>query len=225
MIVLMIRAFLLYFLVIFSVRLMGKRQIAELQPSELVITILVSNIATLPLEDVTIPLTVGIVPMLTLVSLDVIMSIVTLKIPAMRKLICGSPKIVIRNGKIDQHALRELRFSLADLYEGLRSQGTFNIEDVCLAVVETTGKISVFEKFDARSPTNADMDIKGSNIPPPMVIISDGKMLSAAIKSIGVGEEFVKSVLKSEGVDINDVFLMTMDENTEYTIVRKEKNK
>lgn len=219
----MLRAFLLYFLVIFSVRLMGKRQIAELQPSELVITILVSNIATLPLEDVTIPLTVGIVPMLSLVCLDVIMSYVTLKIPKVRKLVCGCPKIVIKDGEIDQKALADLRFSLADLYEGLRSQGTFSVQDVQLAIVETTGKISVFEKFEARNPTNADLNLQGSSLAPPEVIISDGKVIDAALNSLKIGMGFVEKVLKEEKLDVKGVFLMTMNKNAEYYIVRKEK--
>lgn len=223
MIVIMLRAFLLYFLVIFSVRLMGKRQIAELQPSELVITILVSNIATLPLEDVTIPLTVGIVPMLSLVCLDVIMSYVTLKIPKVRKLVCGSPKIIIKDGEIDQKALADLRFSLADLYEGLRSQGTFSVQEVQLAIVETTGKISVFEKFEARNPTNADLNLQGSSLAPPEVIISDGKVIDAALNSLKIGMGFVEKILKEEKLDVKGVFLMTMNKNAEYYIVRKEK--
>ncbi len=223
MIVIMLRAFLLYFLVIFSVRLMGKRQIAELQPSELVITILVSNIATLPLEDVTIPLTVGIVPMLSLVCLDVIMSYITLKSPKVRKIVCGSPKIVIKDGEIDQKALSDLRFSLADLYEGMRSQGTFCVQDVQLAIVETTGKISIFEKFDARKPTNADLNLQGSDIAPPEVIISDGKIIESALSSLKIGNGFVEKILKDEKLNVNDVFLMTMDKKTNYYIVRKTK--
>ncbi len=222
MLVIMIRAFLLYFLVIFAVRLMGKRQIAELQPSELVITILVSNIATLPLEDVTIPLTVGIVPMLSLVCLDVLMSYVTLKSRKIRKLVCGSPKIVIKDGVIDQKALRDLRFTLADLYEGLRSQGTFSIQDVQLAIVETTGKISVFEKFAAQNPTNEVLNIKGSDIAPPEIIISDGEIIVGALNALNIGEEFVKSILKEKNLDVKDIFLMTMDRNTKHFIVEKE---
>lgn len=222
MLVIMIRAFLLYFLVIFAVRLMGKRQIAELQPSELVITILVSNIATLPLEDVTIPLTVGIVPMLSLVCLDVLMSWVTLKSRKIRKLVCGSPKIVIKDGVIDQKALRDLRFTLADLYEGLRSQGTFAVEDVQLAIVETTGKISVFEKFAAQNPTNAVLNIKGSDIAPPEIVISDGEIIYGALNALNIGEEFINSILKEKKLDVKDVFLMTMDRNTKHYIVEKE---
>lgn len=222
MLVIMIRAFVLYFLVIFAVRLMGKRQIAELQPSELVITILVSNIATLPLEDVTIPLTVGIVPMLSLVCLDVLMSWATLKSRRIRKLVCGSPKIVIKDGVIDQNALRDLRFTLADLYEGLRSQGTFSIQDVQLAIVETTGKISVFEKFAAQNPTNAVLNIKGSDIAPPEIIISDGEIIYGALNALNIGEDFVKSILKEKSLDVKDIYLMTMDKNTKHYIVEKE---
>lgn len=113
--------FLLYIVVIFAVRLMGKRQLGELQPSELVITILISNIATLPLEDLDIPLVTGILPILSLVCFEVIVSWITLKSKRMRRMISGSPKIIIRDGKIEQETLQDLRFSVDDLMTALRA--------------------------------------------------------------------------------------------------------
>ena len=142
MLIVFFRAVILYILIVISIRLMGKRQIGELQPSELVITLLLSNIATLPIEDTTIPMSMGIVPIFTLVCLDVILSHCSLKFRGLRKLICGSPKIVVSRGIIDQKQLKDLRFSADDLLESLRSMGIFDINEVQLAVVETTGKIS-----------------------------------------------------------------------------------
>lgn len=142
----LIRSIILYILVIFSVRLMGKRQLGELQPSEFVITILVSNIATLPLEDSDIPLIMGITPILALVCFEVLMSWITLHFPAVRKIVSGRPKIVVRNGKPDDHALRELRLSMDDLNAALRSKDVFDIADVQYAIVETNGSISVLKE-------------------------------------------------------------------------------
>ena len=115
MLIVFFRAVILYILIVISIRLMGKRQIGELQPSELVITLLLSNIATLPIEDMTIPMSMGIVPIFTLVCLDVILSHCSLKFRGLRKLICGSPKIVVSRGIIDQKQLKDLRFSADDL--------------------------------------------------------------------------------------------------------------
>ena len=123
MLIVFFRAVILYILIVISIRLMGKRQIGELQPSELVITLLLSNIATLPIEDMTIPMSMGIVPIFTLVCLDVILSHCSLKFRGLRKLICGSPKIVVSRGIIDQKQLKGLRFSADDLLESLRSMG------------------------------------------------------------------------------------------------------
>lgn len=117
MLIVFFRAVILYILIVISIRLMGKRQIGELQPSELVITLLLSNIATLPIEDMTIPMSMGIVPIFTLVCLDVILSHCSLKFRGLRKLICGSPKIVVSRGIIDQKQLKDLRFSADDLLE------------------------------------------------------------------------------------------------------------
>lgn len=118
--IILIRSLILYILVIFAVRLMGKRQLGELQPSELVITILVSNIATLPLEDTDIPIIVGVTPILSLVCYEVIVSWLILGMPFLRKIISGSPKIIISNGKINRRVLRELRFSVDDLMTAMR---------------------------------------------------------------------------------------------------------
>ncbi|MBP5580259.1 MAG: DUF421 domain-containing protein, partial [Ruminococcus sp.] len=125
MCVILIRSVILYVLVIFAVRLMGKRQLGELQPSELVITILVSNIATLPIEDVNIPVIVGVTPILSLVCFEVMVSWLDLKLPKLRRLISGSPKIIVRNGCIERDILRELRFSSDDLLMALRSKDIF----------------------------------------------------------------------------------------------------
>ena len=150
--VILTRSLILYVLVIFAVRLMGKRQLGELQPSELVITILVSNIATLPLEDVNIPVIVGITPILSLVCFEVVVSWLNLKSPCIRKITSGSPKIVIKDGKIDPDTMRDLRFSVDDLMMALREKEVFDLDEIQFAIVETTGNISVMKKQEYDTP-------------------------------------------------------------------------
>ncbi|MBR5121006.1 MAG: DUF421 domain-containing protein [Oscillospiraceae bacterium] len=150
MLIVFIRGIIVYITVIFAIRIMGKRQLGQLSPTELVITILISNIATLSMEDTQTPLILGIVPILTLVCLDIFVSYAILKSPKLRKIVSGSPKIIICEGKMDFKALRQLRLTIDDVEEALRQNGIFNVNQVQYAVVETTGNISVLEKKEAR---------------------------------------------------------------------------
>ncbi|MDE5862155.1 MAG: DUF421 domain-containing protein [Ruminococcus sp.] len=221
--IILIRSLILYILVIFSVRLMGKRQLGELQPSELVITILISNIATLPLEDTDIPLLLGITPILALVCFEVIVSWVNLVFPKFRKMISGSPKIIIRNGKTDPDILKELRFSVDDLMMSLREKDVFDIEDVQFAIVETTGNISVMKKQSVDTPERSDLGLKVKNYDPPQVIVSDGKVIPQAVKVMGI-QGSIEKILASLNLKLNDVFIMTADTQGHFFIVDKKGN-
>ena len=146
MYVVFIRTLILYAIVVFGMRIMGKRQLGELQPSELVVTILISNIATLPIENTNIPLLAGVVPILTLMCFEVVVSVCTLKNRRLRTIISGTPRVVISKGVIDQKELANLRYSVEDLLEQLRSSNIFDLREVELAIVETTGALSVYKK-------------------------------------------------------------------------------
>lgn len=222
MTVVFIRAVILYCVLIFSVRLMGKKQIGELQPSELAITILISNIATLPVEDLSIPLITGLLPVLTLVCLDVIMSWISLKSRKVRGLMSGEPVVVISNGKVDQQKLYNLRFTTDDLMEALRSKDIFDPEEVQFAVVETTGKISVYPKFKNRTVTNEDMNIKNVSSDPPAVVVQDGKVMESSLKRLGLGMGWLDKILNENGVRHNDIFMMTAETAGKYRIIKKE---
>lgn len=222
MTVVFIRAVILYCVLLFSVRLMGKRQIGELQPSELAITILISNIATLPVEDPNIPLITGLLPVLTLVCLDVLMSWVSLKSRKMRGMISGEPVVVISNGKIDQRKLYNLRFTTDDLMEALRAQGYFDIEQIQFAVVETTGKVNVYPKFRYRPVTNEDMDIKRSSSDPPAVVVQDGQIMTSSLIRLGLGVQWLEKILAENKVSTSDIFIMTAETAASYRIIRKE---
>ncbi len=187
---------------------MGKRQIGELQPTELVITILISNIATLPIEDTNIPLFGGLIPIFVLVCLEVFSSVLGIKSRTVRKLICGNPTFIIKDGVLDQKMLKSLRFSIDDLLEGLREQGIFSLSEVKYAIVETTGKISVFKNDEPSSPQ--------------VIIISDGKIISEGLKYCNISRAWVESKLQKKGKEIHDIFIMTCNTEKEYEIITKK---
>lgn len=220
--VVFLRAVILYILLIFTVRLMGKRQIGELQPSELAITILISNIATLPVEDTGMPLLTGIIPIITLASLDVIMSWLSMKSRLIRRCACGKPVIIINDGKLDQKSMRSIRFTIDDLAASLRGQGIFDISEVQFAVVETTGNLSVYQKYSGRNVTNGDMQLKGKNEDPPDVVIADGECLPESMNRMGIDRKWIDSTLKKEKTDIDQVFIMTVSPDKKYSIIKKE---
>lgn len=216
------RAIILYFLIILSIRLMGKRQIGELQPSELVITILLSNIATLPIEDINIPMLMGVIPIFTLVCLDVLMSWLSLYSRKVRRFFSGTPKIIISDGKVDEAVMRSLRFSVDDLMESLRSVQVFDISEVQLAIVETTGKISVYQKKYAQPCTPEILGLQTQSKNPPQLIISDGEVLENALRFIGLERSQLDKILRSESAAVKDIFMMICDEDKDYTIIKKK---
>lgn len=221
MLIVFIRAIILYILIIFSIRLMGKRQLGELAPSELVVTILVSNIATLPIEDINIPLVMGVIPILTLVCLDVLMSLVTLRFRAVRKLVSGSAKVIISDGKIDQAMLKKLRYSTDDVMESLRGMQIFDISQVQYAIVETTGKISAYLKDDYQAVTNARFShIAPSN--PKTLIIDNGVLIKGALIEIQKSKAWLDDILKQKRLSLKDVFYMSADKKGGYTLIKKE---
>ncbi len=221
MAIVLIRAVILYIVITFSLRLMGKRQLGELQPSELVVTILISNIASIPVEDSSVPMIMGIVPILTLVCLDVIMSGIMLKSAKVRKLMIGSPRIIISDGDILQKEMKRLRYTVDDLTEAMREQQIFDITQIHYAIVETTGKINFLLKKDYQPAEKQDVKAGGSTDNPPSVIIRDGITDKEQLRLLGLGEQWLTKVLRENNVGIKGVFLMTADRNGNHTIVKK----
>lgn len=212
MLIITIRTIFVYLLIIFCLRLMGKKQLGELQPSELVTTIMISNIATLALEDSAIPLLMGIIPILMIVSLDVIMSGIMLKSRKIRKIVSGTPKVIISNGIIDQGQLKNLRYTLDDVAEAMREQGIFDISQVQYAIVETNGKINFLQKDEGSKN-------------PPEIIIKDGEISEENLAITGLGEGWVKKILEKDGQKKAEVFVMSADSEGKHVIVAKEDNK
>lgn len=218
-----LRTTILYFIIILAIRLMGKRQIGDLQPSELVITILISEIAAMPLQDLDMPITNGVVATMTLVVLELIISVFAMKSIRFRKLFYGNSCIIIKDGVIDQKMLRRLRVTVPDLMEVLRNQEVFDINQVAYAILETNGQLSVLLKPPYQ--TASVNDLKGNPQPDgmPCLIVSDGKILTNAMKSVYLDKKDVQKIVKQNNLQLKDVFIMTASKNGDYSIVKKEK--
>ena len=204
---------------------MGKRQIGELQPGELAITILISNIAVLPIENIDVPLILGAVPILTLVCFELLLSILSMKSSKLRTILSGKPIFVIENGKINQKAINSLRFTIDDLTEGLRSCEVFDISQVAYAIVETNGTMSVVKKFQSQNVTPKMLKLEDQQTIIPMVIISDGKVVEDNLKEIGLTSKWLFDKLKKENLNADNIFIMTADNNEKTFIALKENSK
>ncbi len=222
MIILLFRAVILYAVIIFCIRLMGKKQLGELQPSEFVVTIMLSNIATLPIEDVDIPIGAGLVPIFTFVCIDVLFSWLSLRSRKLRRLICGSPKIIISDGTLDQQTMKELRYTVDDIFAALRTQQVFDISDVQLAVVETTGQISVYTKKSRQPVTPDDLGLTADECDPPQLVINDGDIMYGALSALGRDRTWLVDVLAEQKLKPSEVLIMTSD-GDENTIVPKQR--
>lgn len=218
----LIRTIILYILIIVSLRIMGKRQIGELQPTELVITILISNIASLPIEDPSVPLLIGIIPILTLVCFDVLISVLTLYSSKLRNLISGNPKLIIKNGIIDQKVVKELRFSTDDLLEQIRTKDVFNLEEIDYAIVETTGNISIYKKFEYQNVNTRMLNIKNSGETIPFVVISDGHIVTKNLSYCNMTVSKIKEEVAKQKLDTDNIYLMTANSNGDFIIIPKE---
>ncbi len=222
MAVVLIRACILYIIITFSLRLMGKRQLGELQPSELVVTILISNIAAIPVEDSSVPMIMGIVPILTLVCLDVIVSQIMLKSAKFRKLMIGSPRIIVSEGTILQKEMKKLRYTVDDLVEAMREQQIFDVTQIHYAIVETTGKIHFLLKKDFQPAEKQDVNAGGTTDNPPAIVIRDGIEDKEQLHILGLGHGWLAQQLREHNTSVSDVFLMTADKNGSTTIVKRQ---
>lgn len=217
-----IRTLVLYVFIIVAIRLMGKRQISDMQPSELVVTLVVSDIASLPMQNTSQPLLSGVIPVLVLVSLEIITSFFMMKHRGFRKLICGSPMVIIEDGRLLQKQLKRLRLSTEDLFAQLRQQDIFSLEDVQYCIVETNGTFSVLEKPGKRKPSNDDLSVSAQDNKLETVVVSDGKLLDGSLRLCQKEEKDVRNILEKNHTDMESVFLMTLDGLGKYSIIKKE---
>ncbi|ARP50555.1 MULTISPECIES: DUF421 domain-containing protein [Caproicibacterium] len=218
-----IRTLLLYILIIAAVRLMGKRQISELQTSELVVTLLISNIAAIPMQDSGQPLVSGVLPIMVLVVCELFTSWSMMKSGKFRKLICGKPIVIIDDGTVQQSEMRKLRLTTEDLFEQLREKNVFSLKDVAYAIVETDGRISIIKKPDKEQPTAGMLGIAVPNPSIETVVVSDGVVSNTSLQVCGKSEKWLEETLRHQNVRAEDIFIMTANTKGDYQIIPKEK--
>ena len=215
MISIIIRTAVMFILVMFSLRIMGKKNLGEFQPSDLVSTMLISNLTSIAIEAPELPVFYSIVPILLIMCFEVFTSVAVRNNKKIAKLAQGNSMILINNGIINQQIMKELRFTVNDVLEAMRSKNIFYLEEVKLAVVETTGSVSIYP--DPNEKTN----IQKADIP-PFDVISDGELKTESIKIIGTTAEKISAILSKRNIDIHTVLLMLMDGNEHYNITIKE---
>ena len=223
MLVLVFRTLILFAVVVTSMRIMGKRQIGEMQPSELAVAIMISDLASVPMQAIDIPLLAGAIPVLTLLVAEVTMSFISLKSRTARRFLTGEPSIIIYQGHLNEKEMRRIRFNMNDLQEQLRSGGYPNILDVEVAVLETNGTLSIIPKKQARTVTVRDLNVKGAQPESlPYMLISDGRLNHSELERSGKTKEWLLKELKKLRVfEIRDVFYGVYNENDGLQIQRK----
>lgn len=222
MLVQLARTLILFVLIICAVRLMGKRTVGELQASELVVTMMLANLAAVPMQEIEIPLISGIVSICALVSMELILSALMLKSTRIAKLISGEPVVIIRHGKIDQNALKKLRMTNADLFEELRKDGIFDINEVIYSVVETDGTVSVLKRSSAEPLKASDTNAKPKENCIVVPVISDGYIDGKALEMAGWDRIKLMNAVKKSGLPTERIFLLTASQDGSYNIIEKE---
>lgn len=220
-----IRTLLIYIFVLMALRLMGKREIGQLQPYEFVVTIMIADLASVPMQDVGIPILYGIIPILALVVGQIVISYLNLKSGVLRRIICGKPTIMIEKGQIVEKSLKNQKYTLNGLLTQLRTAGYTNIKDIDYAILETSGSISVIPKSASEPVTRKDMKIKTAYEGFPRALVIDGSFIHENIKAAKFSKEQVCKILKNEKAKIEDVFLLMVDENNGVFLQKKEKAK
>lgn len=219
-----LRTLFLYLVLIFAVRLMGKRQIGEMEPAEFVVTMLVANLAAIPMQDGAIPLYSGLVPILTVLGLELVLSGVTLGSVKMRKLLCGKPIILIDNGKILQENLRSARINLDELTGHLREKDVLDIRTVQFAILETNGNLSVFPYPKEKPASAKDAGVQAGKQYLPVTILEDGYLSKDNLHRAGKDEAWLQKILAQHGADRASTFLLTVDEADHVLWLGKERS-
>lgn len=222
MLITFIRTIILYLIVLIVMRLMGKREIGQLQPFELAISIMIADLASVPMTELGIPITNGIIPILGMLFMHMIISFINIKSIKMRQIICGKPSILIYRGKIDEIVLRKERFTVNELQERLRGNNIFNISDVEYAILETNGEVTVIQKPDKKNLTLSDMGIKAQYEGLPYDLVVDGKVMYENLKKLGKDYNWLKKQLKDLNATPEEILLATIDGKNEIFCQKKE---
>lgn len=224
MLISFIRTIILYFLTVVALRIMGKRQVGQLEPIELVVTLMISELASIPMGHVSIPLMHGVIPIVTLIVAEATLSYINLKNRTFRKLMSGAPTILIQHGRVMEKELKRLRLNIDDLMEELRVNGTLDIQEIAYAIFESNGSLSVIPRTDARPIVPKDFNIEKQYQGLPFFLICDGKINQKALKIFKKDETWLKETLASRDIDqITNILFAGIDESGTFYFQRKDK--
>lgn len=223
MVIAVARSIVLYLIIVIGIRLLGKHQVSELEPAEFVLALIIADVASVPMQDYGIPLLMGVIPIITLLCLSMILSVLTLKSLKIRALLAGVPSILVRNGQVDQKELRRTRMTMDEVLEELRLQGYTDLTAVRYAVLETNGQLSILPYARKQPPSAEDMDVPVVDAGLPLVLINDGRLISANLDRCGLDKRWLEKQLKKHGVsNVRDVFLLTVDEEKQTYFIGKD---
>lgn len=223
MVIALIRTVILYLIIIFGIRLMGKRQIGQLEPSELVLSLLIADLAAVPMQDFGTPLVSGVIPILTLLCLSTILSVLTVKSVRFRALLCSRPSVVVQDGKVIPREMRKNRFTVDELMEELRVNGYTDLNKIKFAILETNGRISVLPYAVEQPATAGQLHLPVTETGLPLIIINDGRLLHHNLTTRGKTIDWLEKQIKARGASsIKDVFMFTLDENSNIYFAPKE---
>ena len=209
---LIFRSIIIYILVLLLLRIMGKRQLGQMQPFELVIMLIIADLATIPMAETALPLIHGIIPILTLAVIHYILSLLARKNIFFRKFINGKPQIIITPNGVEHSALKELNINFSDLMEGIRAAGYFNLEEIFYAIMQTNGTITVLPRSNYAPITAEDLNIEKEQSSLPVVMYSEGKILTENIKLANIDSNFIENEIKFAGFNsLKDIILVTMN--------------
>ncbi|MEJ8728558.1 DUF421 domain-containing protein [Flintibacter sp. HCN-6482] len=219
----LIRTIILYIFIIIGIRLMGKRQVGELEPSELVLSLIIADLASVPMQDYGIPLLTGILPILALLAMTMILSVLTMKSVRFRALMCGRPSIVIRDGLVDQREMARNRLTIDELLEELRAKGYTDPATVKYAILETNGQLSVLPYANQKPPTAQQLQVSAEESGLPLVVISDGRLLEHNLRALGRDRKWLDQRLEERGCSgLEAVFLLLVNQTGSIYLARKD---
>lgn len=217
------RAIILYIIVLIVMRLMGKREIGQLQPFELVISIMIADLASTPMTDVGTPITNGIIPILGLLVMHLVISVINMKSIRGREIICGRPTILIYRGRIDEKALKKERFTINELEERIRGSNVYSLGDVEYAILETSGQVTVIQKPEKRTTTPQDFNITPEYEGIPYDLVVDGRVMEDNLKAIGKDINWLNQQLKKFKMRPDEALIVTLDGKGEFFCQKKER--
>ena len=224
MLISFIRTVILYSILILVIRLMGKRQLGEMEPMEFVVTMLLANLAAVPMQETGIPLLAGLIPILVVLSMELLLSVLVYHSVRARRLLCGKPVILMENGRLLQENMKKTRITPDELTEFLRMEGVADLASVKYAILETSGQMSVlpYEKFKPASAKDAGVKVEDAQL--PVTVISDGHVMTENLPKLGKPRVWVDTVLRDYNCAAGDVYLLTCEPGGKLYFCRKERS-